>query len=112
MDGPAEIEELSFTLLGGRHRLRLTAIVAALPEHFRTADVVAAAAPLEAVAVSKELKHFRDARLLRKEGYGRWARCHNEFWRGCRELHAALDAEVGPPPAPAQLRDARRRRPT
>jgi hypothetical protein len=103
MDGYGELERQSFALLNGHHRLRFAAVIAGLDTEFRTAEVNEASA-LEPSAVSKELKHFADAGMLRKIAHGRWRRLGDPFWQGGRELVAERDRELGPPQEPTVLR--------
>jgi hypothetical protein len=103
VDGYGEIERRSLALLGGQHRLRFAAVLAELGRDFRTAEVKEASG-LASSAVSKELKHFADAGVLRKTAHGHWRRLHEPFWQGCRALFADLDAEFGQPRAPTVLR--------
>lgn len=103
MDGYGELERRSFALLNGHHRLRFAAILAGLNTKFRTAEANDASS-LDPSAVSKELKHFADAGVLRKTAHGHWRRLHHPFWEGCRELVAEWDREFGPPQEPTVLR--------
>ncbi len=103
MDGFGEFERRSFALLNGHHRLRFVTVIAALDPEFGTAQAVEAT-DLKPSAVSKELKHFAGAGVLRKTAHGRWRRLHESFWQGCRELAAEWDREFGPPQKPTVLR--------
>lgn len=103
VDGYGELERRSFALLNGHHRLRFAAVLAGLDTEFRTAEVNGAST-LDRSAVSKELKHFAEAGVLRKVAHGRWRRLHDPFWQGCRELVAELDRELGSPQEPTVLR--------
>lgn len=103
MDSYGELERRSFALLNGHHRLRFAAVLAGLEGDFRTGEVNEVSS-LEPSAVSKELKHFAEAGVLRKIAHGRWRRLHDPFWEGCRELVAEWDREFGPPQEPTLLR--------
>lgn len=91
----ATLEELSHKLLGGYHRLRFAALVAAMPAEFATAEIVVASSR-SSTAISKELKHFADAGVLHKRGHGKWLRLHDDFWIGCAGLLGSLQREQGP----------------
>lgn len=109
MDGYDEIEERSHRLLGGYQRLRFAAAVSALPPEFSTGELVAAAG-LPPTAVSKELKHFAEAGVVRRRSHGKWLRVHDGFWLGCSTLLGELEEEYGPPKPVARLAEARGRR--
>jgi hypothetical protein len=85
-DAPS-ITDLSRRLLGGDHRLVVAAAIAAQPPGaFRTAVIVQACPDLDPTVVSKELAHFRRARLLAKVSHGQHERRYPDLWRGLGQL--------------------------
>lgn len=90
MDGTTDGR--SRLLLGGDHRLAVAAAIASFPAAtFKTSSLVDRTG-LSAELVSREIKHFREAKVLRKVAHGEHERCFERFWQGCADI-LADDAE-------------------
>jgi hypothetical protein len=98
----------SKALLRGDYRLLLAATIAGVRSPFRTATIVAQSGVASEI-VSREIRFFREAGLLRKLRHGEHDRVYPDIWVGLRQMAVDLGWEAPSTAAVIDINSARAR---